>query len=83
MGFFVLFISEDSLKGQFVEKELEYAISQGAWIISVVIGDTVLPQWLESCLGQYFRISERTLKTDFEKVVAMMDSVSLSLSHQQ
>ena len=45
-GFYVLLISEDSLKSQFVEKELEYATSQGAWIIPVVIGDTVLPQWL-------------------------------------
>lgn len=45
-GFYILLISEDSLKSQFVEKELEYATSQGAWIIPVVIGDTVLPQWL-------------------------------------
>lgn len=73
-GFYVLLISEDSLKSQFVEKELEYATSQGAWIIPVVIGDTVLPQWLENWLGQYFRISEQTLKTDFEKVIAMIDS---------
>lgn len=76
-GFYVLLISEDSLKSQFVEKELEYATSQGAWIIPVVIGDTVLPQWLENWLGQYFRISGQTLKTDFEKVIAMIDSVMM------
>ena len=51
--------------------------SQGAWIIPVVIDDTVLPLWLENWLGQYFRISEQTLKTDFEKVIAMIDSVMM------
>ena len=72
-----MLISENSLKSQFVEKELEYATSQGAWIIPVVIDDTVLPLWLENWLGQYFRISEQTLKTDFEKVIAMIDSVMM------
>lgn len=76
-GFYVLLISENSLKSQFVEKELEYATSQGAWIIPIVIGDIVLPQWLERWLGQYFRISEQTIRTDFEKVVAMIDSVMI------
>ena len=76
-GFYVLLISENSLKSQFVEKELEYATSQGAWIIPVVIDDTVLPLWFENWLGQYFRISEQTLKTDFEKVIAMIDSVMM------
>lgn len=76
-GFYVLLISENSLKSQFVEKELEYATSQGAWIIPIVIGDIVLPQWLERWLGQYFRISEQTIRTDFEKVVAMIDSVMM------
>lgn len=72
-----MLISEDSLKSQFVERKLEYATNQGAWIIPVVIGDMVLPQWLENWLGQYFRISEQTLKTDFEKVIAMIDSVMI------
>ena len=76
-GFYVLLISENSLKSQFVEKKLEYATSQGAWIIPIVIGDIVLPQWLERWLGQYFRISEQTIRTDFEKVVAMIDSVMM------
>lgn len=80
-GFYLLLISEDSLKSRFVEKELEYATSQGAWIIPVVIGDTVLPQWLESWLGQYFRVSEDTSRIELKKIVEMIDSIMLKKIH--
>lgn len=80
-GFYVLIVSEDSLKSEFVEKELEYATNQGAWIIPIVIGDVILPKWLENWLGQYFRVPEKPSKTDFEKVMAMIDAVMLKKIH--
>lgn len=80
-GFYVLLISKDSLNSQFVEKELEYATGQGAWIVPVVIGNIVLPKWLENWLGQYFRVPERPSNIDFEKVVEMIDSVMLKKIH--
>ena len=80
-GFYVLIVSEDSLKSQFVEKELEYATNQGAWIVPIVIGDVVLPKWLENWLGQYFRVPKKPSKTDFEKVMAMIDAVMLKKIH--
>ena len=76
-GFYVLIISGDSIKSQFVEKELEYATNQGAWIIPIVIGGVVLPKWLENWLRPYFRVSEQPSKNDFKKVIEMIDSVML------
>lgn len=80
-GFFVLLISKDSFNSQFVEKELEYATGQGAWIVPVVIGNIVLPKWLENRLGQYFRVPGQPSNTDFEKIVAMIDYVMLKKIH--
>lgn len=80
-GFYVLFISENSLKSHFIEKELEYATGRGAWIVPVVIGNPILPQWLESWLGQYFRVSEHPSRIEFEKVIEMIDSVMLKKIH--
>lgn len=75
--FYILIISENSLKSQFVEKELEYATGQGAWVVPTVVGDVVLPKWLENWLGQYFRVPDQPSKNDFEKVIAVIDSVML------
>lgn len=80
-GFYVLLISENSLKSQFIEKELEYATGRGAWIVPVVIGNPILPQWLESWLGQYFRVSEHPSRIEFEKVIEMIDSVMMKKIH--
>lgn len=80
-GFYVLLISENSLKSQFIKKELEYATAQGAWIVPIVIGNPILPKWLDNWLGQYFRVSEQPSEREFEKVVAMIDSVMLKKIH--
>ena len=80
-GFYVLLISENSLNSQFVEKELEYATGQGAWIVPVVIGNPVLPRWLDNWLGQYFRVSEQPSRIEFENIVEMIDSVMLKKIH--
>ncbi len=80
-GFYILIISENSLKSQFVENELEYATGQGAWVVPIVVGDVVLPKWLENWLGQYFSVPDQPSKNDFEKVIAMFDSVMLKKIH--
>lgn len=80
-GFHVLFISVNSLNSQFVEKELKYATGQEARIVPVVIGNPVLPRWLDSWLGQYFRVSEQPSRIEFENVVEMIDSVMLKKIH--
>lgn len=76
-----MLISKDGPNSQFVEKELEYATGQRAWIVPVVIGNTVLTKWLENWLRQYLRVPEQLSNIDFEKVVAMIDSVMLKKIH--
>lgn len=59
--------------------ELKCAIDQGAWIICIFIGNTILPEKFKFYLMkyQYFKVSENTSKDEFEKVVEKVDSVIL------
>ena len=76
-GFYVVLISNESIKSRYVEKELEYAISQGAWIIPVLVGNPMMPEWMRMWLGNCYVCSENPVDSDFNSLVAELDSIIL------
>lgn len=76
-GFYIVIISEESVKNQFVERELEYATSQGAWIIPVLVGNPIMPEWMFTWLGNCYSCSENPVDSDFDFLVAELDSIML------
>ena len=74
-GFYIVVISEESTKSSFVEDELAFATSQGAWIIPIVIGNPEIPNNIRTWLGKYQQISVNPTENDFKWVVDMLDSV--------
>lgn len=74
-GFYIVVITQESIKSSFVEKELAFASSQGAWIIPVVIGMPELPNDIMRWVGDYQQIPVESTENDFAWVVDMIDSV--------
>lgn len=79
LGFYILLISDNTFNNQFIEKELEYATAQGAWIVPIIIGDAVLPQQIRHL--QYFRVSNHPSNNEFEKIIKVIDKVMLKKIH--
>ena len=76
-GFYVLLISENSIRNKYVEGELEFAMSQGAWIIPVIVGKPDMPRWMSSWLGQCYECSENPTEEDFAVLLKEIDRVML------
>lgn len=76
-GFYVLIISENSIRNKYVEDELEFATSQGAWIVPVVVGNPDMPEWMISWLGQCYKCSENLSEEDFTGILKEIDRVML------
>ena len=76
-GFYVLIISENSIRNKYVESELKFATSQGAWIILVVIGNTEMPEWMASWLGQYYKCTDNPTEEDFSSLLKDINRVML------
>lgn len=74
-GFYIIVISEQSIKSSFVHGELAFASSQGAWIIPVVIGNPAIPNDIRTWIGKYQQIPVNPTEKDFEWVVDLFDSV--------
>lgn len=74
-GFYIVVITQESVKSSFVEQELAFAYSQGVWIIPIVIGQLELPENIRRWLGSYHQISVESTEEDFTVVVDMLDSV--------
>lgn len=76
-GFYVLMISEHSIRSKYVEWELEFATSQSAWIIPVIIGNPDMPEWMSSWLGQCYKCTENPTEEDFIDILKEIDQVML------
>lgn len=74
-GFYIVVISEESLKSSFVTDELAFATSQGAWIVPVVIGTPNIPDDILTWIGKYQKIPLSPTEADFDWVIDMLDSV--------
>lgn len=74
-GFYIVVISEESIKSSFVTGEIAFAISQGAWIVPVVIGNPNIPDDIRAWIGKYQQIPLNPTKNDFNWVVDLLDSV--------
>ena len=74
-GFYIVIITQESLKSSFVEKELAFASSQGAWIVPIVIGNPELPKDIKQWIGNYKRITTKPTEEEFAWVVDMLDDV--------
>ena len=69
------FICSREYKSQFVEQELAFASSQGAWIVPIVIGSPELPQDIQQWIGNYKHISMEPTEENFAWVVDILDDV--------
>ncbi len=76
-GFYVLIISENSIRNKYVEKELEFATGQGALIVPVVVGNPDIPEWMILWLGQCYKCSENPSEEDFASLLKGIDRVML------
>lgn len=74
-GFYIIVITQESIKSSFVEKELAFASSHGAWIIPIVIGTPKLPKDIQQWIGNYKHISVKPTKEEFTWVVDILDDV--------
>ena len=74
-GFYIVVITQESIKSSFVEKDLAFASSQGAWIVPIVIGSRELPKDIQQRIGNYKHISVDPTGEDFAWVVDILDGV--------
>ena len=74
-GFYIVVITQESIKSSFIKEEIAFASSQGAWVIPVVIGTPELPNDIMRYIEKYQQIPVEPTENDFAWVVDMMDSV--------
>ena len=74
-GFYIIVISEESLKSSFVADELAFASSQGAWIVPVVIGNPTIPAEVYAKFDKYSPTPLNPTETDFKWVVYLLNTV--------
>ncbi|MBR4049518.1 MAG: toll/interleukin-1 receptor domain-containing protein [Clostridia bacterium] len=74
-GFYIVVISEESIKSSFVTNELAFATSQGALIVPVVIGNPNIPDDIRAWIGKYQQVRLSPTEADFNWVGDMLDSV--------
>lgn len=72
-GFYIVVITQESVKSSFVEQELAFASSQGAWIIPIVIGHPEMPEDIRRWLGNYHQMSVEPTEEDFTGIVDSLD----------
>lgn len=74
-GFYIVVITQESVKSSFVANELAFAYSQGAWIVPVVLGNPSILHDICQWLGNFQCVSIKPTEEDFAWVVDMLDSV--------
>ena len=74
-GFYIVVITQESLNSSFVEKELAFASSQGAWIVPIVLGEVNMPDGIRSWLGKTNKMHLEPNEDDFAWVVSGIDNV--------
>lgn len=74
-GFYIVVITQESVKSSFVAKELAFAYSQGALIVPIILGYPRIPEDMFRWLGHVQRVSINPTEEDFTWVVDMLDSV--------
>ena len=76
-GFFVILISEASVRSKYVEKELAFATSQGALIVPIIIGNPNITPELRNWLGnrKCERVSESPKEEELRHIIEGFDSV--------
>lgn len=77
-GFYVMIISENNIQSKYMETELKFAMSQGAWVVPVVVGNPNMPEWMASWLGQCYRCTENPAEEDFADLFKEIDRVMLN-----
>jgi hypothetical protein len=74
-GCFIVVITQESMKSSFVKHELEFAFSQGAWIVPIVLGNPEIPDDLRWWLGTYQCLHVDPRKQDFAWVVNTLEDM--------
>lgn len=74
-GFYIVVITQESIKSPFVMTELDLALRQGSYIVPIVIGNPELPKDIQQWIGSYIQISEKPTEEDFARVVDILDAV--------
>ena len=74
-GFYIVVITQESIKSSFVEKELAFASLQGAWIVPIVIGNIKLSENIRQWIGNYNPIFVKPTEEEFAGVVDILDDV--------
>jgi len=73
-GFFIIVISENSVKSKSVLKGLEFAESKGARIVLLILGEPEIPDDISFLITKYQQIHADPDKGDFTAVVNLLDS---------
>ncbi len=76
-----MIISENNIQSKYMETELKFAMSQGAWIVPVVVGNPNMPEWMDFWLGKCYRCTENPAEEDFTDLLKEIDQVMLKKIH--
>ena len=81
-GCVVLIISENAVTSKFVRDEMYFAISLGAYVLPVIVGDVDLPPEFKFCLSrlprkQFYRLSMPASEEQISEIVKLVEKISL------
>lgn len=74
-GFYIFIFTQESINSGTVKMHLEYAISNEALIIPIVIGKFELPEDFQSLIGNRQQFPTEPTEEGFEKVLDKLDIV--------
>ena len=78
-GCVVLILSENALASNYIIREIGFAISKGAYILPVIIGDVGLPPEFKDYLAdkQFYRLSMPASEEQISEIVKIVERFSL------
>ena len=81
-GIMIALITSDFLKSQWTNRELQYVIAKGGYVIPIILGNTPLPLGLQLQLGQYqqYHLPENPTNDELDR---MIDQIGKDLAAKE
>ena len=78
-GCVVLILSENAVASDYIKREISLAISEGAYILPVIIGDIDLPPEFMYYMAdkQFYRLSMPASEEQISEIVKLVERISL------
>ena len=78
-GCVVLLISKNSVSSRYVTREMLLAVSEGAYVLPVIVDDVDLPAEYLDCLAsrQFYRLKTPVSRRQIAEIVSLIEKISL------